>query len=217
MLIDCPKCGKMVFADQETCSNCGCPRSAWLPERAKLPAPAPDEHAFEMGTWGDETISWRVLGVSDDHLFAISEYGLDRVKFNEDSAKGNDWETSDLKAWLEQTFLPQAFTASERARIDEVTCLTTMEAATCFANNEDRICAPTEYAEQRGVYRHRDTYLGDHLVSKGTGGCHWWLRSPGNKDDTAAEIGVEGAVFHIGWSVASEVTAARPALWVKRV
>ena len=116
MLIDCPQCGKWVFTNSEKCTNCGCPRDAWIPEHAKLPAPAENERSFVMGAWGGEPIEWRVLGVGDDHLFAISVCGLDCVKFNEDRSKGNDWETSDLKAWLEQTFLPQAFFADERER-----------------------------------------------------------------------------------------------------
>ena len=214
--IECPKCGKWVYASKESCPNCGSPRDSWLPERAKLPVPEADERTFTMGVWGGEAIAWRVLGVAEDHLFAISECGLDCVKFNEERSKGNDWETSDLKAWLEQTFLPRAFSDSERARIDEITCLTSLEAATCFANNRDRLCIPTKYAVGRGVFVLKDAYLGGEQVRKGTGACHWWLRSPGTDSDDAAEVGVEGLVFHIGWPVDSEVTAVRPAIWVKR-
>ena len=216
VFVECPKCGKWVLSNKESCSNCGCPRSSWLPERAKLPAPTTDERTFTMGAWGGEAIAWRVLGVAEDHLFAISECGLDCVKFNEDRAKGNDWETSDLKAWLDQTFLPQAFSDSERARIDEITCLTSLEADTCFADKRDRLCPPTDYAASRGAFALKDAYLGGELMRKGTGACHWWLRSPGMDDDDAAKVGVEGLVFDIGWPVDSKVTAVRPAIWVKR-
>ena len=220
MLIDCPQCGKWVFTNSEKCTNCGCPRDAWIPEHAKLPAPAENERSFVMGAWGGEPIEWRVLGVGDDHLFAISVCRLDCVKFNETYDKGSDWKTSDLKAWLEQTFLPRAFSDDERARIDEITCLSSLEAELCFANNKDRLCTPTEYAEQRGAFRYRGSLFSDEPDHGATNACHWWLRSAGTVNGKgapcAAEVGVEGLVFELGWPVDSAVTAVRPAIWVKR-
>ncbi|MBR3258344.1 MAG: hypothetical protein IKF96_05070, partial [Eggerthellaceae bacterium] len=87
---------------------------------------------FTMGAWSGEPITWRVLDVGKEEVLVISEYGLDCVKFNESCSDGNAWETSHLKAWLEQTFLPQAFTESERTRIREITCLTVEEAERFF-------------------------------------------------------------------------------------
>ena len=220
MLINCPKCGKWVFTSDGKCPSCGCPRDAWTPERAKLPAPSEEERFFVMGAWAGEPIEWRVLSVGEDHLYAVSVCGLDMVRYNDDYSKETAWETSDLKAWLTQTFLPQAFSADERARIDEVTCLSCLEAEMLFANNRDRLCPPTEYAVSKGVYRHEDAYLDDSLFRKGTGACHWWLRDPATPnmkgDPCAAEVGVEGLVFEIGWPVDSKLTAVRPALWLKK-
>ena len=216
MFIECPRCGKLTYSHNDKCDSCGCQRSAWLPERAKLPAPAPHERSFEMGSWGGEPILWRVLGVTEDHLFAISEYGLDRVEFNEDRGKGNDWETSDLKAWLEQTFLPQAFTPDERARIDEISCLTSLEAESCFADSRDRMCIPTEYAVGRGVFDYEFDRGNDYDLPAGTCACHWWLRSSGWGTENAVNVGVEGLVFTLGWPVDSKITAVRPTLWVSR-
>ena len=54
--------------------------------------------SFTLGTWAGEPIIWRVMEVSEEKILALSEYGLDCVKFNESRSDGNAWETSHLKA-----------------------------------------------------------------------------------------------------------------------
>lgn len=53
---------------------------------------------------GKEPIEWRVLEVDGDRAYVVSEKGLDAHAFNEDVDDGNDWNSSDFKAWLEEDF-----------------------------------------------------------------------------------------------------------------
>ncbi|MBR2790069.1 MAG: hypothetical protein IKD70_05565, partial [Eggerthellaceae bacterium] len=170
---------------------------------------------FTMGAWGGEPITWRVLEVGEAEVLAVSECGLDCVKFNESRSDGNAWETSHLKAWLEQTFLPQAFTESERTRIREITCLTVEEAERFFPTFKAALCEPTEYAVAQGVYR-CDTMFVNGRFDEGTHACHWWLRDPGIEAHCAAEVGVEGLVFSLGWPVDVDCCAVRPAIRLAR-
>lgn len=57
---------------------------------------------------GKEPIEWRVLEVEGDRAYVVSEKALDAHAFNEDADDGNDWNSSDLKAWLEEDFASQA-------------------------------------------------------------------------------------------------------------
>ncbi|MBR2790769.1 MAG: zinc ribbon domain-containing protein [Eggerthellaceae bacterium] len=202
-LITCPDCGHQVSDRASFCPNCGCPSSAWQ-IIVGIPSSLRVGQRFTMGNWGGEPIEWRVLQVSGSRAYVISVCGLDCVQFNASQDKGNSWCRSDLKAWLENTFLPGAFSPSERAAIQEVTCLSIEEVKSLFLNDDDRSCRPTEFAVQRGI-------------SKGnpTGGCWWWLRSPG-KDGPgcAACVVFDGMVSTYGWRVDSSSDAVRPALWL---
>lgn len=201
-LIQCPECGREISDKAASCPGCGCPSSEWQPR--SLPSFLRIGQRFTMGTWAGEPIEWRVLQASGNRAYVISECGLDSAQFNSSQSKGNSWYSSDLKAWLESSFLPRAFSPSERAAIQEVTCLSTEEAESLFSNDGDRICNPTGFAVQRGVWK-----------SDVTGGCIWWLRSPGTRGSgCAAGVYVDGCVVSFGWDVDSSLYAVRPALWL---
>ena len=164
---------------------------------------------FSLGSYpqngtAPEPIEWRVIAYKADSVLVISKKGLDCKQFNSSQSKGNVWETSDLKKWLTQTFLSTAFTAEEKGLIQEITCLSVEQAKTHFLNDNDRICKPTPYAVKQGAY-----------VNKDTGGCSWWLRSPGSYGSgCVAYVFDSGFVNSGGWSVGYSVYAVRPALWL---
>ena len=210
VLITCPFCSGKISDFSRDCPHCGGPSWAFDPYGATpgVPFPLNIGDRFVMGEWGEgegrEPIIWRVLDVQTGRILVISEYGLDCRQFNSRREKGNGWQSSDLKAWLENTFLPGAFPPEERASIAEVTCLSAEEAESLFEDNHDRICRPTEYAVQRGAYKN------DCM-----GGCWWWLRSPGtNGSGYAASVYGSGGVVSFGYSVDRSDFAVRPALWL---
>lgn len=70
--------------------------------------------------------------------------------------------------------------------------------------NRDRVCTPTPYAEEQGVY------------TRGSdGGCYWWLRSPGADSAMAANITYYGGIHPYGSDVDDSDLGVRPAMWIK--
>lgn len=153
---------------------------------------------------GKEPIEWRVLEVDGDRAYVVSEKGLDAHAFNEDADDGNDWNSSDLKAWLEEDFASQAFTDDEMNEIDGApTLLSVDEANNYFKSDNDRICMPTQQAVSNGAWTWDDN-----------GACFWWLRSPGDDSYIAADVDADGRVLSVGNYVAGTDGAVRPALWI---
>ena len=174
---------------------------------------------------GAEAIRWRVLARKGGKLLLISEYGLDAKPYFE-RWEGVTWERSDIRSWLNEDFCSAAFTGEERERIalthvvnhdnaqfgteggndteDAIFLLSLEEAKSLFANDEARIGYATPYAEAKGAeaksyYNYRSG---------------WYLRSPGDKDRSAATVIVTGEVSESGSYVDSAVEMIRPACWI---
>lgn len=151
---------------------------------------------------GKEPIEWRVLAVEGNRAYVVSQKALDARVFNADEDDGNDWNSSDLKKWLENDFASQAFTGDEMKEIDGApTLLSADEAKKYFMSDDDRICMPTQQAVNNGASKNEDN------------GCFWWLRSPGDRSECAYRINPSGTVYS-GDSVVLMDIAVRPALWV---
>lgn len=96
---------------------------------------------------GKEPIEWRVLAVEGNRAYVVSQKALDAHAFNADEDDGNDWNSSDLKKWLENDFASQAFTGGEMKEINGApTLLSVDEANNYFKSDNDRICMPTQQA-----------------------------------------------------------------------
>lgn len=153
---------------------------------------------------GKEPIEWRVLEVEGDRAYVVSQKALDACAFNEGADDGNDWDSSDLKKWLENDFASQAFTGDEMKEINGApTLLSVDEANNYFKSDNDRICMPTQQAVSNGAWTWDDN-----------GACFWWLRSPGDDSYIAADVDADGRVLSVGNYVAGTDGAVRPALWI---
>ena len=153
---------------------------------------------------GKEPIEWRVLAVEGSRAYVVSQKGLDAHAFNVDEDDGNDWNSSDLKKWLENDFASQAFTGNEMKVISGApTLLSVDEANKYFMSDSDRICMPTQQAVSNGARTWDDN-----------GACLWWLRSPGAYSVSAAGVLADGNVNSDGYYVDGAAVAVRPALWV---
>ena len=177
-------------------------------------------------TGGREPIEWIVLEVQDTKVFLVSRYGLDCVSYcsSKDTVA---WETSKVRAWLNDQFLNYAFTPEEQRAIlftevdnsksqgyihydrdggnntwDQIFLLSYAEAWKYFFQNSDRACKPTNVAVKRGVFK-----------SDTSGNCPWWLRSPGYTTDYVACVDVDG---NRGGNIKYGATAVRPAMWIEK-
>lgn len=188
----CCKCGQRVEGYDATCPDCG-----GHPVYAGGSLKTGDVVAF--GRYGDGYATWRVLKVEDGEALVISRLILEARPFNSDSSKGNDWETSDLRAWLNGEFRDMAFNPEELARIKdgEITCLSQDEAASLFANEEDRISILTRVAKENGAWDYEGT-------------SYWWLRTPGFYPSLAVIVNSTGGIRSYGWGVDNEGGGVRP-------
>ena len=149
-----------------------------LEEEAETPVYEAGE-ILSFGSWGGETVDWCVLEDKGDGSYILmSVKGLDAVPFH--SEAGATWESSYVRAWLNDSFYAGAFTESERGQIelthvqnpghgvpgtadeadteDRVFLLSLEEASTYFntdllhgAGSETLICMPAEKAAKNGA------------------------------------------------------------------
>ncbi len=178
---------------------------------------------------GKEEIEWIALDKTEDKILVISKYGLDAQPYHQEE-KNVTWETCDLRKWLNNTFVNEAFTEEEKSKIvttnvtadknpewntyagndtqDKVFLLSINEAKRYFSSDEARICALTEYAIEQGAYKD------NNYTVDGMGICWWWLRSAGNNQDYAAGVyGING-IGTYGDLVNIDYLSVRPALWI---
>lgn len=180
---------------------------------------------------GKEPIEWLVLDVQDDRALLISRYALAVQKIMRWETKVS-WETCELRTWLNQTFMKDAFTEEEQQRIytveldnrynttnDQVFLLSYTEAGEYFPTDESRICLPTAAVP-----------VGNHVgyYDDTQGSVAWWTRS-----STAVKTAIgwktpwpekiEGPYEYFNVSIGTgvrtmrsvaEAEGVRPAIWL---
>ncbi len=180
---------------------------------------------------GPEAIEWIVLKNSADGKMMISKYGLAAQPYNTKKEEIH-WEDCSLRAWLNNEFLNEAFTADEQAKIleqtivnneendyfilsgadtkDKVFLLSTKEADTLFADRFERQMEVTAAAAANGAY------------VDGNGFGSWWLRTTGRWTTNAALVGYFGSIDANGQHVDFNDTdnkkaiSVRPVIWLKK-
>ena len=158
-------------------------------------------------TNGKEPIEWLVLDVQDGEALLLSRFALASKPF-EESRNNAAWETSSLRAWLNDEFYNTAFSADEKASIiddevladknpkygtssgnntrDRVFLLSISEAEGYFSSAAERVCRLTEAGKE-------NTWSDNN--------CWWWLRTAGNSAANAGVVNVQGAILNSGDSI----------------
>lgn len=175
---------------------------------------------------GTEDIEWTVVSKKDGRVMLVSKYCLECKPYNVDAEGGvpnnTSWETSTLRAWLNDEFLKTAFNEEEQKAIptvkvqnygndteDKIFLLSIAEAKSAdfiMETAEKRACDVTEYAKSHGAVTSTD--------SNGIRTGSWWLRSPGVDSSTAAIIHFNGSILESGRAVSASDRGIRPAVWV---
>jgi len=177
---------------------------------------------------GKEIIAWRVLAKDGDNVLLISDKALDSQEYDL-AQHGNNttWEECALRSWLNNSFLNDAFNLNEQSKIvsttvvadknpkygteqsntttDKVFLLGINEIEKYFPMDEDRKCAPTEYAKATNVNGNK-TVDDENL-------CRWWLRTLGRDGYYALTVSDTGIVGYYG-DPYMKYNYVRPAIWV---
>ncbi len=182
---------------------------------------------------GPEDIEWLVLTREENRILLISRYALDCIKAVN---REYPWEQSDLRAWLNSTFLNEAFSVSEQSKIPSTRLI--MDKNTEY-----------DYTFNRTIYGRKDPELGSNTddkvfllsisekkryfsfdadakckptayakarecsVDSDNSNCNWWLRTFGTDYPKAATVNTDGSINYDGHSN-YETIGIRPALWV---
>ena len=175
---------------------------------------------------GTEAIEWIVLDEQDGKMLLISRLNLDLYALH-DEYTVTTWEESALRAWLNNEFLNNAFSAKEQTGIcesllvnedspyfgtkggnntvDKVFVLSMTEASKYFSADGDRQADTTEYAKVQGSYPNANY------------GTSWyWSRTPGYSGDYFTFVSGNGAPFIGGNTVDHNASAVRPAIWISK-
>ena len=224
----CTACGAQEKG--RFCSNCGTAREPLI-QVGNIVTYGHYEQDNNTAN-GKEAIEWIVLKYdsASGKALLLSRYGLDAHRF--DASEYQGWDKSEMRSWLNSTFLNNAFTAKEQAAIvttkvstpsyngnsggadtqDKIWLLSREEAATYFKNDEDQKAVPTKYAVAQGAYQ----YDGSDSSCKlnGTGCCVWWLRSPGFSSINAACVDCSGSLFNFIGVYDTSDDSVRPAFWL---
>ncbi len=172
-------------------------------------------------------ISWLVLDVKDGKLFLLSQYGLEKLPFNNRS-DGTTWEGSTLRKWLNGTFLNTAFSIAEQDAIVTTSVEDTTEHTNSKWNTANRCGGTTQdkvfllsYKEMTEIVSESDRYCepSSHVVAQrvyterhdGKKTCWYWLRTSAFRNNAgvvAADGTIDTCYIHHAYGV------VRPALWV---
>ena len=180
---------------------------------------------------GKDDIEWIVLEKEDDRILVLSRYALDCQQYHTTYAT-TTWETSPLRAWLNETFLSEAFSAGEQAKIrtvtvtadrnplfdtdpgpdtdDKIFLLSIPEVRRYLPSYSAKECAGTDYCYDQGADKYEN------------GNCWWWLRTPGDSPSGATYVRSDGTISFCGDGpklyVFNEIYdvyyAVRPAMWI---
>lgn len=170
---------------------------------------------------GKEDLTWRVMDKQEGKLLLLSEYGISKQTYHH-KQEAVTWESCNLRYWLNDSFYYSAFGEEEQARIlaetvpadshpefasnagrdtqDKVSIPSLSDFMSFYADPREGICPATAQAEYEGAFEEN-------------GGCWYWLRTPGEADDTAVSVNSDGGLDH-ATRVNGINGCVRPMIWV---
>ncbi len=238
----CPGCGRIYAAEEVRpyCAQCGSDMSAITPGKLVSFGSYEQDNDPENGP---EPIEWIVLEVRDGSALLLSKYGLAAQPYHLENTD-TVWEACSLRAWLNSDFLSTAFTPEEAEAIlltdvdnsaaqgcaewdteggadtqDKVFLLSCAEAEKYLAvtrEDKENIGSrvwPTAYALKAFQAGRYASYPTPFSESAG----RWWLRSPGERQSSAAVVSYEGSLtcMYVSRYGLNDSICVRPAIWVR--
>ena len=178
----------------------------------------------DKGGTTKKEIQWVVLDQEGSRLLLVSRYALNCHPYHS-SYTPVTWEDCELRRWLNEDFLNEAFDEGQKEQIvpvdltnrdnpefgtdggedtqDMVFILDVEEVERYFPTETSREVENTVYAMHQGAY------LGSYNSN-----TSWWLRLPGESGDHTAFISSGGRLNLMGLQVDDGCGGVRPALWI---
>ena len=183
-----------------------------------------------------QPIKWRVLSVEGDDAFLLADEGLDNKPYHGEITD-TSWEKCDLRAWMNDTFMKDAFTEEEQKAIKITTVSNSNKDnpdvdidSDGGADTQDRIyllsaaeVANTAYGFDNRFYmsRTREAKATAYAYDQGAFASwieeidkngKWWLRSPGFDTNDAAYVSEYGDGTYYGTNVTEDSFMVRPVI-----
>ena len=164
-----------------------------------------------------EPIKWQVIKCENGEALLLSDIVLDKQKYNK-RLKKVTWEKSTLRKWLNKKFMNRAFSSSEQEAI-----------RTTKVINEDNYYYKTDggndtldkiyllslsETDEEKEYGFTDSYGMTIKYSNYADLCdyqYWWLRTPGEKNISAAAVDMSGEAY-VGGGESDMELGIRPVL-----
>ena len=148
-----------------------------------------------------EPIKWRILDREEGKILVISTNILDAVKYNKEY-KDVTWDDSSLKMWLNNEFLTNAFSESEKNNIDHSIFILNKNEINKYFNGIDKSASATQYAIKSGA----------QVASNGK--TPWWVREDSKKAKTNVILST-GNFDENETKFSNDFVGVRPAMWIK--
>lgn len=180
-------------------------------------------HRAKKSYFKYEPIKWRVIKCENGEALLLSDIVLDKQKYNK-RLKKVTWEKSTLRKWLNKKFMNRAFSSSEQEAIRTTKVINednyyyktdggndTLDKIYLLSLSETDEEKETEEAKEYGF---TDSYgmtikysnyadLDDYQ--------YWWLRTPGEKNISAAAVDMFGEAY-VGGGESDMELGIRPVL-----
>jgi len=188
-------------------SLCGCSSKTVL-ENKKGERLEPDQikvgKTIKFGDYhGAE--EWLVIDIDDGKALLLAEKVVDAKAYDDDNS---DWETSDLREWLNSDYLEEAFDDSEQKALAEVdgdrVFILTLDQANELLDRESKRAYATDYAIDNGVQAAK------------TKASIWWVNTPlGTHKAQCIETSTQNSFIIKTKKVKEDNIGVRPAVWVE--
>ena len=184
---------------------------------------------------GKEKIEWQVLSSKGNKVLLISKKILDSQPYDREG-KDITWEKCTLRKWLNKDFMKAAFSPKEIKKIqnskienkgnkkyktkggkdteDKVFLLSINEVKKYFKTDKKRMANITNYGIKRMA---EEVEIPEMDLKENFGGntiMWYWMRSPGDYQDTAAYVEADGSASERGSYVLTAGGGIRPVIVV---
>ena len=174
---------------------------------------------------GREYLEWIVLDIKGDQALLISKYVIDAYRFD-NSQDTAYWDTSDLRFWLNEIFMGNAFYKESSSDIIATTITShlldddpddNIEADTYETSDRIFLLSAEEVetyypAERSRIAIATENVRNSDLLLEEDGSSGWWLRDPGGEGTTCYVWGSNGTIVT---SMNSIIQGIRPAMWIR--